>query len=355
MRPGSILSEAWRDLATGTTRAAVFAVALAAVTASLAITDARAIIALQQRAAEFVDAGAAVRILNAVDATDGAACEALSDVPSIGSAGAVSEGTPLTLAAMPDNPVPVYEATPGMGEVLGVRPLSADGVWIPTGVAERLGVGAGRTLETDQGPMVIAGVYDHPDDGRDSRLGYAVVVPTVAAGEFDQCWAHVWPVVDDADELIRSTVASDVDPDVSVTIGQLNTRLGASFDAAAAFSERITRAAVPGAALAGLVLGFLAIRARRLEIAGALHVGQSRRALLAAVLLETAAWSVAALALAAFALLPAVGPNNPADPLQAFAIDIRGPAAAVPAALAGAVVALLLIREDHLFRYFKDR
>ncbi|ASU85555.1 hypothetical protein CDO52_24585 [Nocardiopsis gilva YIM 90087] len=355
MRPAAILSEAWRNLATGTTRAAVFAIALAAVTASLAITDARAIIALQQRAAEFIAAGASVRVLDAAGSTDGPSCEALSGLPAVGSAGAVSEGTPVTLAVMPDNPIPSYEVTPGMGEVLGVRPLSAEGVWIPTDVAEKLGLEAGRTLQTDRGPLAIAGVYDYPDDGRDSRLGYALVIPTVAAGAFDQCWANAWPVTEEADGLIRSAVAADVDPDTSVTVGQLNTRLGASFDAAAEFSGRITRTTVPGAALAGLVLGFVAIRARRLEIAGALHVGQSRRALLATVVLETAAWSVAALALAACALLLAVVPNNPADPLHAFAIDIRGPAAAVPAALAGAVVALLLIRENHLFRYFKDR
>jgi hypothetical protein len=41
--------------------------------------------------------------------------------------------------------------------------------------------------------------------------------------------------------------------------------------------------------------------------------------------------------------------------VEVYRIDIRGPAAAAPAALAGALLAGILVREKHLFNYFKAR
>ncbi|MEU0488107.1 hypothetical protein ABZ249_02685 [Nocardiopsis sp. NPDC006139] len=355
MNVRELIGEVRRNLGTGTTRAALFALALAAVVGALAVADARAIVGLHQRSAEFTAAGASVRVLNVAGNVAGSACDALTGVPGIGASGALAEDGSLRLAAMPDNPLPAYRVTPGMASVLGVRAEAASGVWVSTGTAETLGVGPGQRLETDSGTVTLAGVFDYPDDGRDSRLGYAVLVPEPAAGVFDQCWADVRPPTEEADELLRWAVRPGADPSLSVTLGQLNTSLGATFDGAAAFAERPTRFAPPAAALAGLVLGFVAVRLRRLELAGALHVGVSRRALLAGTALETAVWSLAGLALAGCALVVAAHVGNPADPWDTVLIDVRGPVAAVLAALVGAAAATALVREEHLFRYFKDR
>ena len=355
MNGRELLGEVWRNLLSGTTRAALFGLAFAAVVGALAVADARAVVALHQRAAEFVAAGASVRVLSVAANVDGNACDALGDVPGVVSSGALAEDGTLLLAAMPDNPLPTYRVTPGMAAVLGVRAESASGVWVSSRTAETLRAGPGQVVDTDTGPVTLAGVFDYPDDGRDSRLGYAVLVPEPAAGTFDQCWADVRPPTDGADEMLRWAVRPGAAQGLSVTQGQLNPTLGAEFDGAAEFAGRPTRFALPAAALAGLVLGFVSVRLRRLELAGALHVGVSRGALLAGAVLETAAWTLAGLALALCSLVVAAHVGNPADPWDAVLVDARGPAAAALAALAGAAAAASLVRERHLFRYFKDR
>ncbi|MFC7328884.1 hypothetical protein [Marinactinospora rubrisoli] len=351
----AVLSEAGRNLASGTTRAAVFALALFAVAGGLAVADARSVVALEQRAAEFVASGASVRTLVAEGMTDGRSCERLGGVEGVRAAGALAAADPLVLEAMPANPLPAYEVTPGMAGVLGVHSVSADGAWLPADLARTLGVRAGETLATTTGPLTVAGTYRYPEDGRDSRLRHAVLVPRPAAGTFDECWAEVWPLSESTDALVYA--AAEVRPGTTsnMTIGQLNNRFGASFDGRAEFTGRATRFGLPACALAGLVLGFVAVRLRRLEYAGALHVGVSRRALLGSTVVETAAWSLAAFALAAGALVFAVTVGNPADRLEVYLIGIRGPLAAACAAQAGAVAALLLVREKHLFGYFKNR
>ncbi|WP_017571339.1 hypothetical protein [Nocardiopsis halotolerans] len=355
MNGRELLGEVRRNLRTGTTRAVLFALALAAVTGTLAVADARTIVGLHQRAAAFVASGASVRVLDVAGSVDGGACDALAQVTGVAASGALAEDGSLVLSSMPDNPVPAYRVTPGLAAVLGVRAESTSGVWVSARTAETLGADPGQVLDTTDGPMTLAGVFDYPDDGRDSRLGYAVLLPEPAAGSFDQCWADTRPPTEKADELLRWAVRPGADPSLSVTLGQLNTSLGTTFDGAAAFGERPTRFAAPAAALAGLVLGFVAVWLRRLELAGALHVGVSRRVLLAGTVLETSVWALAGLVLAVCALVVAAHVGNPADPWDAVAVDVRGPAAAVLTALFGASVAVFLVRERHLFRYFKDR
>jgi hypothetical protein len=365
MRPRSILSEAYRNLVTGTTRALLLAVSLATISAGLAIADARSIIAMQQRAAEFVSSGSSVRVLVAQQTTDAAACERLSGVSGIRSAGALRETDPVVLRAMIANPIQAYAVTPGLIEVLGGNAAAPAGVWIPGQLAETLGVRPGQEMATTGGTLTVAGIYDYPDDGRDSRLNYAALLPQPATGTFDECWADIWPFSERRDDLLYTALAVDTDSSDPVDIGQLNTSLGTRYDGVGEFAGRPTRYAPHGCFLAGLVLGFAALRMRRLEIAGALHLAESRRALLATHSIETAAWSSVALVLAACALLVGVGPvgvgpggvgpGGTGDPVSVYLIDIRGPVVAVLAAQIGAVLALYTIREKHLFGYFKNR
>ncbi|GAA3747148.1 hypothetical protein GCM10022225_33660 [Plantactinospora mayteni] len=355
MRARSIASEAYRNLASGTTRALLLAIALATVGAGLAIADARSVVTMERRAAEFVSSGASVRVMVARKTTDAAACERLGGIPGVRSAGALRETEPVVLRAMAGNPIQAYAVTPGLIEVLGGVPAASAGAWLPAQLAETLGVRPGAELATGGGTLTVAGVYHYPDDGRDSRLHHAALLPQPAAGTFDECWADIWPFSEARDSLLHTAFTVDAGSSDPVTIGQLNTRLGTRFDGLGEFAGRPTRYAPHGCALAGLVLGFLAVRMRRLEIAGALHLGQSRRSLLATHLIETAAWSSAALLLAAAALVFGVVLGDTADPGSVYLIDIRGPVAATLAAHAGAVLALATIRERHLFGYFKNR
>ncbi|HEX8628650.1 MAG TPA: hypothetical protein VF755_10820 [Catenuloplanes sp.] len=355
MRARSILSEAYRNVVTGTTRALLLGILLAAVSAGLAIVDARSIIDIERRAAAFVSAGASVRVLVARQATDAAACERLDAVTGIRSAGALRQADAVVLRAMVANPIQAYAVTPGLIEVLGGDPATAAGAWIPVQLARTLGVRPGQELVTTAGTVSVAGVYDYPDDGRDSRLTYAALLPEPATGTFDECWADVWPLSATRDKLLYSALTVDSTATEPVTIGQLNTGSGTRFDGLGEFAGRPTRYALPGCALTGLLLGFVAIRLRRLEIAAALHLGQSRRALLATLLIETAAWSLIGLVLAACALVFGVLLGGAAGPLEVYLIDVRGPAAAALATLAGTVLASWTVRERQLFGYFKDR
>lgn len=355
MRLRSILSEAYRNIVTGTTRALLLGMFLAAISAGLATADARSIIDMEKKAADFVSSGASVRVMVARETTDAAACERLGAVSGVRSAGALKEADAVVFRTMIANPIQAYAVTPGLIEVLGGDAATPAGAWIPAQLAATLGVRPGQEMATTAGTLTVAGVYDYPDDGRDSRLNYAALLPQPATGTFDECWADIWPLSEARDDLLYSALAVDTSSTDPVNIGQLNTSLGTRFDGVREFAGRPTRYALHGCVLAGLMLGFVAIRMRRLEIAGALHLAQSRRALLATLLIETAAWSFIAVVLAACALVFGVILWNPADPLSVYMIDIRGPAAAALAALIGAVLALFTIREKHLFGYFKNR
>jgi hypothetical protein len=289
------------------------------------------------------------------DATDPAACERLGTVPGVRSAGALRPADAVVLLAMTGNPIQAYAVTPGLIDVLGGDRAAPAGAWLPADLARTLGVRPGQQLATTAGTLTVAGVYDYPDDGRDSRLTYAALLPEPAAGIFDECWADVWPVSEFRESLLHTALTVDTASTDPVTIGQLNTSRGTRFDGADAFTGRPTRYALPACLLAGLVLGFVAIRLRRLEVAAALHLGESRRAVLATLLLETAVWSLTAVLLAACALVFGVLANNPGPALDVYLIDVRGPVLAAAGALIGALVACFTIQERHLFAYFKNR
>lgn len=354
MRLSSVLSEAFRNIVSGTSRVLLFAALLATATAALAIADARAVLDVQRSAAEFTAAGASVRLMVAKSTTDGAACERLAGVDGIRAAGALREAAPVVLRAMPANPVPAYAVTPGLIAVLG-GDGRAGGAWIPRQLASALAVRPGQVLATTAGAMPLAGVYDYPDDGRDLRPAYAVLLPQAPAGAFDECWADVWPVSAERAALLHTALVVDTGSRDPVTDAQLNNRLGDGFDGAARFAARPTGYAPVGAAALGLLLGFVAVWIRRLEIAGALHLGESRTALLATLLLESAAWASAALLLAGCALVFGVVPGGVADPWDAYAVGARALGAAALCVLCGTVLGVYAVRERQLFGYFKNR
>lgn len=355
MRPDAVFSEAFRNIATGTTAALVLALLLGAACTGLAVIDAQAINDLRERARRFVATGASVRTLSAKGQVDPVICDDLGGTGAIRSAGALAPTDPVTLLAAPANAVPGFRVTPGMGGVLGVRATSPTGVWISQDLATSLGTAPGGRLATSRGELVVAGTFAWPEDGRDMRLGYAVVQPVPAAARaMDECWADVWPSSPAADDLVRAATFVRPDAKDPMMIGQLNNSQGVALDTETAFLARPTRYVIPGCLAAGFVLGFAAARRRRLEYSAARHSGQRPVAQVATALLETGVWAVGGLVVAASALglfLARSGDGSPA----AFAIDVAGPAVAVLGSLLGTLAALTLVREDHLFRYFKER
>lgn len=358
MRLSSVVSEAGRDIRSGTARFATFALLLAGTAGLAGAADVSTVSALTRDAAAYVAAGAATRTAALEGGIDGAACDALTGHGDVLAAGALRPGAGLTLTALPGSTLTTYEVTPGLSALLGDGDGDGDGrsgAWLSSALADQLGAATGDTLDTDQGPLSVAGVFVHPEDGRDSRLSSAVLLPRDAGQPFDECWARAWPQGETTDELLRSTASSDVGTGAPLSLGQLNASLGSTFGVADAHGARLTRWAPTVAASIAALLGVVSVRRRRLELSGARQAGLSRAALLALVLVETGAWAAAGAALASgLAALPLLTGGGSLVDAPARLLTAAPLAAAAGAVLAAALTTTTIRRRD-LVRWFKDR
>lgn len=354
MKLRSIVSEAFWNIASGTTRVVLLALLLAFTAGLAGGADVATVHALQNQARAFIAGGGATRVLVAEGSVDRARCEALDGYGGIQAAAALRQAPDLPLDALAGAGFPVYEVTAGFARLLGVE-RAAGGVWVAEPLAESLGVESGSTLATGGREINIAGVFEYPDDGRDARLGYAIVMPIEAGGVFDECWMRSWPQGPDDEGVLRQALTYDAGTGTEVSLTQLNRSLGSTFAGAAMFEERLTRWAPAVAAAAGVLIGFGAVRARRLEYASALHAGQSRGAMTSMAVLESAVWAVSGAVLAGSAIYLASGAFAPEE--IAWVPGIMGPslAVAVGGALLGVLVGTVTVREGALFRMFKER
>lgn len=360
MRARSVVSEAARNLATGTTRAALLALALASIVGALAYVDVRAAVDVLQGAAEYRASGSSVVVLEVPQGIDGTRCDALASASGVVAAGAIRQGEPVRALAMPSSQVTVWEATPGVvnlvadtgGDIAATAP-GAGGLWYSRDLAQALGARPGRPIETTAGTAATAGVYTWPDDGRTRTLGYAAMAPVAPTGVFDQCWVHAWPM----DVNTAGLVYSAIDPAKAdqAIVSRLNTALGADYDAPGLLSRRPTVYAPWAAAVVGFVLGYLAIRLRRLEFAAALHARVRKAHLAWQQTLEAIAWVAAGAAIAAAAVARAATTANPDPSDYAFLLGARTILAGSAAVLLGTLAGVAATRERHLFRYFKNR
>ncbi|TGJ96268.1 hypothetical protein DLJ96_11055, partial [Actinotalea fermentans ATCC 43279 = JCM 9966 = DSM 3133] len=271
-------------------------------------------------------------------------------------AGALRTGEPLRALNLPSSELTGFEATPGLLGALDRGRVAGAGLWLSADLAEALGAVAGDSIATNAGPARVGAVYPYPDDGRDRVLGYAAVAPIPATGLFDSCWVEIWPVNPETATLLRTAVVAEPSSEAQPTQKQLNGRLGATYDASAEFSDRLTKPAPVAAIVLGLSLGFVATRLRRLELAAALHARVPRSALTWQVLLETAAWTGTAVIVTIPVLWWLAGGAGPlADHLSTWVLGMRTVLAGAGAVLVGAVAGALTTREKHLFRYFKER
>ena len=355
MKLAGLCREAGRNIASGTTRFALLSVVLTVVFAALILLDAMTTSGLITSAERFRSSGAATEILVADGRVDAAACEALSSVPGVTASGALRPAArKTTVATVPDAPVPTYEVSPGFVAVVSDERGSASGVLIPDELSEMIGVRPGAAIATDGGPMRVASVYDYPSDGRRAGFGYAILTLSTAAGLYDECWATAWPQHPNLRALLLATMSPPEGSD-KPQVMQLNPSFGASFEGSASFAERLTRFAAPAGAVLAAVIGFAAVRMRRLQHTSALHAGVSKVDLLALVLLEAGAWSGAAGALGVGLAASAASMAERVDQLAVFQYVVVVPLAGVAGVLLGTLVAAAGMSEKHLFRYFKDR
>lgn len=356
MRASGILREAWRNIVTGTARTGLFAALLTVLSAGLVTADLLSVRSITTAAEDYQAAGASVVTIAATGRIDGTACAALARVPGVRSAGAVrTSDAAITAAALPSSTIPVAEATQGFPDLLNADLAPGAGVVLSDQAADALGLTVGDALLTTSDETRVVGVYEYPTDGRRAGYGYTAVVPVPDDEVFDECWVDVWPASARTRTLLQTTLLAGSDEDRSPVVSQLNTTLGASFDGNARYADRVTRHAAPLALALGGGLGCLAVRSRRIQLASALHAGVRKSDLGAVLALEITSWVAPAAIVTASvgAVFAATGETGDASSVIVLASRIG--LAAVAASYLGAAAALLLTREQHLFRYFKDR
>ena len=361
MAAGSVVSEAWRNLYSGTTRAGLFALVFVVAVGVLAWVDVRSVVGIVDGAAQFRAEGAAVQTLNSDPNIDGRRCDALSGTGALSTAGAIRQGSPVRILAMPASQITVVEATPGLIAMLPAiaQPLQSvhnvkDGVWMSADLAKAVGTAPGRVVQTSAGPATVAGVYTWSNDGRNRDLGYAMIAPVPADGNFSQCWTEVWPADPTLQGLSYVSLTSS-GSGARATMGQLNTSLGTTYDAASLLSTRMTRQAPVAGIVIGVVTGYVSVRIRRLEIASNLHARVPRVGLMWQHLVEALVWVGGASIITAAGLLWAARWGNPDPSWATWQIGFRTVLAAAASSLIGVLAGVMTAQEKHLFRYAKER
>lgn len=357
MRLRSILSEALRNIASGTTRAGTFALILLILGAGLLAADIAETRSLIAEAGHYQGVGASTVTLTAPDRVDGQRCESLNGLPGVQGAGAMKPSAlPLSLAALPGAPMAQFEVTRSFSDVLGMSAVSSPGILISEEVSTAVQRSRGDDLPLDGATARIQGVFAYPTDGRRPGMGWAALVPSTARERFDECWVRQWP----EDPLLRTHLLQVVMPGTAsdgeeAVIAQLNATLGTRFTGAERFEQRLLRLVPVSLYLSALLLGMVSVRLRRLELASNLHAGARRRDIQTQIIWETVAWSGPA-AIGAFgAAVLMAAPVGQADRLALIAEGGNGAVAVLAGCIAGAWTMAATIRQRHFFTYFKDR
>ena len=344
MRLGSIISETLRNIASGTAHALAMFLAVLFAGTLLGGYEAMSVMGLETEAAVRIRAFADVKTVVGGN-VDGLACDRLSDHgdPSFIS-GAMRSGPQVVPLATKGIELSSYEVTAGMIRLITAgdpqEVPDSSGVWVSSDVSHDFGLVKGSRMQTNHGMVTVAGVFDWPNDGRDTRFAYAMIAPAASSGGvFQECWAKQWP---QSDQMRPGVTA-------------LNKGFDAHYDAQKGYLTRVTRW-MPYLGLAvGLLLGVISVRRRRLEYAGALHSSESKGAQLLGIELESLIWAGAG-TLAACALLSAYALRmSQSDPLAVLLAAVRTPLVLLAGVLVSSLLTGSVIRQTQLFRYFKNR
>ena len=245
MRAGSVVREAWRNIASGTTRAIVLASVLTLVMVALVSADLLTIRQILDRATAFHASGGSVLVLTSQGRINGAICDEFGFLPGVRAAGAIRNTEMRIVAAtLPSAPIPLTEVSPGFSQVVRANPQGA-GVLLGPEVSVILDSGKSGQLATTTGSLPIAGRYEYPDDGRRPGFSYAILAPSNNLVAYDECWVDVWPQVPGIASLILTAVTPSGGEAESSQISQLNTSLGTSYDGNLEYSSRVTRWSPP--------------------------------------------------------------------------------------------------------------
>ena len=369
-RLAPVVGEALRDIIGGTTHALALTLLLAFLTVATTGLDLISIARIERQASDYVTTGGATTILDYPGHIDGQACDRLSQVSGVLASGAVKTANgKLTPAATPSNTIPSYEISPGAVRIFRTAvnergetdTIRDGGILLSHDAATPLAIRSGGQFTTvDDDTVHVLDVYQWPDDGRQTTYSYAALIPAQAAQTFDQCWITTWPTPKNTSELLRTSITGDISNDTDGSKPKtlaLNTSQGSSLDAAGLYQQRLTGIMPTIMSALCFILALIMVRARRLEIASSLHAGLPKASLALQHLIETFVWSLSAMLIAAAPLFISATYLIPTCDLPTVltATFATTAVAALTGTTAGTILAILIIRERHLFVYFKNR
>ncbi|WP_428860558.1 hypothetical protein AB4920_03375 [Bifidobacterium dentium] len=360
MRLFSVCSEAWRSILSGSSRCVLAILSITILVAGSSFFEISTSSDILHQAYQYRNAGGNIMVLNATGGVDGQACERLSNLNDVQASGAIRESDQLLASALPGTKIPSYTVTPSFMHVLRAKQnTGVQGVFVSNELAKTLGLRVGDKLALSDGRQTrIRGTYRYPDDGRTPGYSYAVLSPVISTGTFDACWVSIWPQTGRTENAIWSalTPAAKSDRDSSITLEQLNSSLGRSFDGQSIYRKRSTAFLPIMAACTGAVLGYAMVRIRRLEIVSALHCGVLKPALTLQICVESfIIVAVSATISGSMSYLATMRYVSGTDRWQVLFTALCPALTAYSSYVLGALACTLAVREKHLFVYFKKR
>ncbi len=291
-------------------------------------------------------------------AIDADRCVALDSVPGVQGAVALRfTDSVISPVVRPDNPIPVVETAGDAATLLGASTAPQPGLLLPDGLATVIGAERGSNLPLTSGEQVaVRGIYNFPEDGRDSRLASSAVAGTADHRPFDECWIHVWPVNDKLLDLVLYAADSGADDAAIPEVNQLNTTLGTDPGFDAQFRERGTQLIAAAGVGLFVLVGFAAVWMRRLEISTSLQLGVRKRHLILQHVVEGATWVLPAsilLGSIGFAIvMTSARPPDASALLEELTVHAL---AAVAGVLVGGALAVLTVNPNLQYTYLKSR
>lgn len=352
-RIDELLREIGRNISSGMTRFGLLSFTFMALSLCTIGLDVAQIISLESTVAAYLGSRSDIELISKEKAINAVSCQQIMSSESIVHAGAIREATPVILRGLPDNRIPTFEVSDGLLSVIDASQADHAGVWASRTLADKMQFVTGSIVETQTGSLRISGIYDWPEDGRDARLEYAILVPVPASGRFDECWASVWPATD-VQELLRSTVTYE-DGASGSHLGKVNYTNGDTLDANDLFISRLTHWTGLAGFLISAIIAFMSVRRRKLEIAGNMHAGLSKSMMLIQNELEFCLPMLVGCTIAYGAMLIGLRIFQTPDCADIALLSGMNMLWIPVGCTTGIYIASLSIREKDLFMHFKAR
>jgi hypothetical protein len=352
----SLLSEAWRNVASGTSRALLLSAVMALLVVALSAIENSAVQSLDAKATLFVRSGASTYRISSPNNVDGGSCEQLARSGIVDRAGALRKGSSVKIRSLPDAPLQVYEVSPQFLSFLNVAPIEKPGVLISQGLANDILPNdlAGPAASRKVSPLSVVGVYQWPDDGRSADLQYAVVAPVAKTTRYDECWIRSTDPAQKPLDLLQSTLVRPPDDPSEAVPVQLNQRLGEAFTMRSEFSSRGTRYAWGFAFLASALIAVAAFRRRAAEFANAKECQVPTGSILTGCALEAGFYAIVGSILALSGLFLHMCLKG-LNMWHIMPFDMRIACGAVSGALLGSIVGVAVILRRPVEHYIRIR